>query len=74
MFCLQDIVEILNKVIERNNQLEVARALGISPQYLNDVIHYKHSPGRKLLSALGYGRIVFYQVVGNESPGIANLK
>lgn len=45
------------------NQQLAARQLGVSAQYLCDVIKGRREPGKKLLDALGYRRVVVYEQV-----------
>lgn len=40
-----------------------ARAWGISPQYLCDVLNGRREPGAKLLKALGYRRVTIYEAL-----------
>lgn len=39
-----------------------AKQLGVSPQYLCDVLKRRREPGSKLLKALGYRRVVIYEL------------
>lgn len=43
------------------SQKTVAFNLGISPQYLNDVLKYRREPGPKILKALGLVKKVTYE-------------
>jgi hypothetical protein len=45
-----------------------AKRLGISPQYLCDVLKGRREPGTKLLDALGYRRVVMYEQVRRSRP------
>lgn len=45
------------------SQLVLAQRLGISPQYLCDVLAGRREPGGKLLKALGYRRVVVYEEI-----------
>lgn len=43
------------------SQLALAEELGISPQYLNDILHRGRALGPKVLRALGYRRVTVYE-------------
>ena len=51
----------LRKLTETATQTEVARMLGVSSQYLSDVLNSRRTPGKKILAALGLERVVGYQ-------------
>lgn len=53
---------ILQRRIESHGSNVTARALGISPTYLSDVMCGRRKPGPKILKALGLKRIVTYQI------------
>jgi transcriptional regulator with XRE-family HTH domain len=40
---------------------EAAADLGVSSQYLSDVLHGRREPGPKILNALGLERVVTYR-------------
>jgi hypothetical protein len=42
------------------DQQQAAHRLGISPAYLNDVLHGRREPGPKLLGSLGMRRVTMY--------------
>ena len=46
------------------SQQAFAKAHGISPQYLSDVLRGRRDPGQKLLDAMGLKRVVSYQQNG----------
>lgn len=52
---------IATEVKAMGEQQIVARALGVSPQYLCDVLNGRREPGAKLLKGLGYRRVVVYE-------------
>jgi transcriptional regulator with XRE-family HTH domain len=57
----QQLTQLLRLAVERNgSQKVVASRLGISPQYLNDILRGRREPGEKVLKALGYRREVRY--------------
>lgn len=45
-------------------QKEFAAKLGITPQFLNDILHGHRNPGPIVLKALGVEEIVLYRVRG----------
>lgn len=50
----------LRSRVGASSQAQVAKDLGISPQYLNDVLNERREPGKKILQALGLERLVVY--------------
>lgn len=50
-----------------HNQLTLAKAIGISPQYLNDILHGNREPCEKCLQWLGLEKIVVYRVPQHRS-------
>jgi DNA-binding transcriptional regulator YdaS (Cro superfamily) len=44
-------------------QKKAAHALGVSQQYLTDVLHGRREIGATLLSALGYRKVVLYEQI-----------
>lgn len=46
----------------RYDQLSLARKLGISAQYLNDILHGRREPGESVLEYLGLEKIVIYRI------------
>ena len=51
------------EIAHAGSQDAAAKRLGISPQYLCDVLRGRREPGKKLLDALGYRRLVVYEQV-----------
>jgi DNA-binding transcriptional regulator YdaS (Cro superfamily) len=50
-------VEMVKKYVERSgSQQTAASRLGVSPQYLNDVVHGRREPGARLAEAMGMER------------------
>lgn len=43
------------------DQKDCAAKLGVSPQYLNDVLCGRKEPGNKILKPLGFERVVSYR-------------
>ncbi len=60
------LIEMLQVNAKLSNQKEVANQLGISPQYLNDILNHRRYPGEKVCRALGLRRVVMYE----ENPSI----
>lgn len=61
----EELVTMLCHRIDQSSQKDVARGLGISPQYLCDIIHYRRAPGVKVLKALGLRKIILYMEANN---------
>ena len=56
-----EMVKRLTDVVRKaGSQKEAARRLGISPQYLHDILGRGRPIGPKVLKALGYRRVVVY--------------
>lgn len=56
--------EMLRSLVTyEGGQQQLANRLGVSPQYLCDVLAGRREPGNKLLSGLGCKRVVIYEVV-----------
>lgn len=60
---LETILSQLRVDVEVSSQKCVAESLGISPQYLSDILKGRREPGKSVLAAMGYDRIVFYRKV-----------
>ena len=55
---------LLNRALaEAGTQADLARACGVTTQYLTDVFKYNKSVGPKLLSYLGYERYTAYRKI-----------
>jgi phage portal protein BeeE len=62
MLTEQEFVGELADYVQRClNQRTAAKELGVSPQYLNDVLNGRRAPGEKLTRAMGYSRLTYYQ-------------
>ena len=57
------LVMLIGLVDEAGSQKEAARQLGISPQFLGDVLKGRRKLSRKILDALGYEMIPRYSKV-----------
>jgi transcriptional regulator with XRE-family HTH domain len=58
---MENPVEELKRLISQDSQIDVAESLGISPQYLSDVINERRAPGKKVLKALGLKLVKSYE-------------
>lgn len=56
-----DPIRILRESLGAESQAEVARKIGISPQYLHDVLNERRGPGDKILDYLGLERVVTFR-------------
>lgn len=56
-------VKYLQKLVNDNfaGQKEFAVKIGVSPQYLSDVLNKRRDPGPKFLAALGFKKVVTYK-------------
>lgn len=62
MASLLDIyAEIRKSCADAGGQTAWAKAHGVSVGYVNDVLNGRTDPGPKILSALGYRRVITYQ-------------
>lgn len=59
---LEEVVHIIREQVELcgYSQKTVAFNLGVSPQYLSDILRYKRLPGDKILKALGLRKEITY--------------
>lgn len=55
---------VSTRIIGERSQKELADELGISTAYLSDFLAGAREPGHKMLTALGYERIVRYRRTG----------
>lgn len=55
--------EMLRSLVSyEGGQQRLAKRLGISPQYLCDVLAARREPGNRLLKGLGCRRVVVYEI------------
>jgi transcriptional regulator with XRE-family HTH domain len=54
---------LMSLVAGYDSQLEAAEHLGVSPQYLSDVLRRKSEPGPAILEAMGYYKLVMYKEI-----------
>ena len=52
---------LLERLVGSGSKTAAAERLGVSDQYLGDIIRGKRAPGRKVLQALGLERVVTYR-------------
>jgi transcriptional regulator with XRE-family HTH domain len=52
---------LLRSLIDGRTQAEVAVELGVTTQYLSDILHNRREPGPTVLKALGLRKVVLYQ-------------
>lgn len=55
-----DVVELLFSMVKVCSQKEVAEELGVSAQYLNDVLLERRKPGKSILVPLGLEQVALY--------------
>jgi hypothetical protein len=59
-----DVIAKLKKMTStRGSKSGLAVDLGISPQFLGDVLAGRREPGTKLLSAMGLEKVIFYSKI-----------
>lgn len=62
----EQVIDKIRKLVAAtpaSNVSEVARTLGVSPQYLHDVLNGKREPGPSILQGLGVQKVVSYRSV-----------
>lgn len=63
-FTSQEVVKMLSDRLSgkyRATQTELSVAIGITPQYLNDILNNRRSPGKKVLEFLNLTKIIIYR-------------
>lgn len=61
MLSADDLLRLLQHfVADAGSASAAAKALGISAQYLSDVLHRRRAPGVKIVNALGYELVTGY--------------
>jgi predicted XRE-type DNA-binding protein len=58
------LVDELERLVDHSNQAEIARAVGVQPPLISNVLAGKVNPCGKLLKWLGYERVVTYRRIG----------
>lgn len=56
-----DPIRMLRESLDGRSQAEMAKKIGISPQYLHDVLNERRGPGEKILDFLGLEKVVLYR-------------
>lgn len=56
-----DPIRLLRESLDGRSQSEMARKIGVSPQYLHDVLNERRGPGDKILTYLGIEKVVTYR-------------
>jgi len=56
----EDMWKILNAAVVISSQKTVAKNLGVSPQYLSDVLKKRRPIAGKLLKAMGYEQVTYF--------------
>jgi transcriptional regulator with XRE-family HTH domain len=56
-----DPIRILRESLNSSSQSAMARKIGISPQFLSDVLNEKRGPGDRILDYLGIEKVVTYR-------------
>lgn len=61
---LGELVDELERLVERSSQAEVARAAKVKPPLVSNVLADRVNPCGRLLKWLGYERVVTYRRIG----------
>jgi DNA-binding transcriptional regulator YdaS (Cro superfamily) len=59
--------ELLAQCSAAGGQQAWAQAHGLSLAYVNDVLHGRRQPGKRICAALGFRRVVLYEPVRQEN-------
>ena len=57
------LIAMLLRMKGKRTQIQLANQLGVSPQYLGDVLAGKREPGKTILDALKLERMLMYKPV-----------
>jgi hypothetical protein len=60
MFTANEVHKQIVLLLTERSQKQLAHDLGISTSYLNDYVHFRRTPGPRLLSSLGLRAITLY--------------
>lgn len=52
---------IIDEVNKLGGQKAFADTHGMSPQYVNDVVNWRRDPSEKILTAIGYKKLILYE-------------
>jgi transcriptional regulator with XRE-family HTH domain len=59
---LQDVIELIRGEAEKTgSQKELAKKLGVSAQYISDILNGRREPGDAILKPLGLHKVVTYE-------------
>lgn len=59
---LEDVVSKLEwATLEAGSQKAFADKIGVSPQYVSDVLHHRREPGDSILDGLSLRKVVYYE-------------
>lgn len=62
----RDLVALVREEVNLSAQNKTAERIGVSPQYINDLIRGRREPSQKIASAFGYKRIVVFEELPPE--------
>ena len=64
MITHDELIDLIRVAVKAaGSQRALARQWSVAPAYITDLLHGLRDPGPKILDALGYERVVFYQKV-----------
>ncbi len=63
-----DLIALLREQAPYGQQEKWALTNGVEPSVLSDVLNGRRDPGKSILKALGYERVVLYRKVANNEP------
>jgi hypothetical protein len=69
---MENPLTILRQRVDQSSQVAVAKELGITPQYLCDVLAARRAPGKSILDALGLEKLVSYKKVNGRRGAKSN--
>lgn len=59
---LQDVIELIRGEAEKTgSQKELAKKLGVSAQYISDILNGRREPGDAILKPLGLRKVTTYE-------------
>jgi len=62
---LPDILNLLRREAEKEgSQKELAARLGVTAQYVSDVLNERREPGESILKPLGLRKVISYEIEG----------
>ena len=66
MITQPELIALLRQQAPHGQQEAWARANGVKPPVLSDVLNGRRDPGKSILKALGYERVVLYRKKGER--------